>query len=131
MAIYTVHIRASGPKPNLAVVKDGFSLWAAVFGFVWALFIGAWDVAIALFIIQSAATALIPLLIHDPQVQGFAQFGMAVAVGFAANELRRVLLSWRGFEETSVAIAPDVEQAERRYFDTHPDVTIRMLGAMA
>lgn len=128
MSIYSVHIRDTGIKPAMTVVPDGFSWGAAVFGFLWALYMGAWDLALVLFIIQIAAETLIPLLIADVTVQAVAQLGIAVAIGFSAHELRRILLGLRGLREAGVVSGQDRESAERRYFDTHPTITARMLG---
>lgn len=127
MSIYSVHIRDSGAKPALTVVPDGFSWGAAVFGFLWALYIGVWDLALVLFAIQIGAEMLISLMIADTTIQGVAQLGVAVAIGFAAHELRRILLGLRGLREAGVVTGHDRESAERRYFDTHPTITARML----
>ncbi|HEY9163082.1 MAG TPA: DUF2628 domain-containing protein [Magnetovibrio sp.] len=128
MSIYSVHIRDSGSKPAMVVIPDGFSWGAAVFGFLWALYIGAWDLALLLLVIQVASETLISLLLADPAVQGVAQLGVAVAIGFSAQELRRMLLGLRGLREAGVVTGADRESAERRYFDTHPTITARLLG---
>lgn len=112
----------------MAVVPDGFSWGAAVFGFLWALYIGAWDLALLLFVIQVASEALISFLIADATAQGVAQLGVAVAIGFSAHELRRLVLDWRGLREAGVVTGNNRESAERRYFDTHPTITARLLG---
>ena len=127
MSIYSVHLRDNGKKSDLAVVPDGFSWGAAAFGFAWALYIGAWDAALMLFGLQMLASAFIPLLVFDPGAQGAVQLGLALVVGFGANELRRALLALRGLHEVGVATGISAEDAERRYFDDHPDVTAYLL----
>jgi hypothetical protein len=129
MTTYSVHILDTATKSDVALVPDRFSWMAAVFGFVWALFIGAWDLALALFAVQVLAGMAIPLLGLSEAAQGFAQLGVAAAIGFGAFELRRWLLGLRGYRETDVVTGPGAEEAERRYFDSHPDVTARLLGA--
>jgi len=116
---------------DLAVIQDGFSWGAAAFGFVWALYIGAWDLALALVVIQALAGMLIPALIVDAAVQSFAHVGVAITIGFGASELRRVLLEFCGLNEVGVVSGESIEAAERRYLDTHPDVTARLLGVSA
>lgn len=130
MSMYSVHIRDKGEPatPEAVFVPDRFSVAAMIFGFLWALWIGAWDVAIILFAVQVGAGALIPLVISGEAQQGFAQLGVAVIIGFTAFELRRVTLSLHGFREVDVVGGPTPEEAERRYFDTHPTLTARMLG---
>ena len=133
MAMYSVHIReGAGPqsrRPEAVFVPDRFSVAAMIFGFLWALWIGAWDLALALFVLQMVASALIPALVSGEAAQGVAQLGVAVFIGFVAFELRRALLGVRGYRETGLVNADGDEAAERRYFDTHPDLTARMLGA--
>ncbi|HEY9078614.1 DUF2628 domain-containing protein [Magnetovibrio sp.] len=127
MTVYSVHVRDTGLKPNLALVKDGFSWPAAVFGFIWALVIGAWDVALVLFAIQLAAGILAPLLILDPTAQSVVQVGVSVVIGLIANELRRWSLDRRGMFEDAVVTAHDKEEAERRYLDANPYMTSKLL----
>ena len=129
MTVYSVHIRDTGAKPDLALVRDGFSWGAAMFGFLWALFIGAWDLALVLFAVQAVSGALIPLLIDHAGAQAVAQLGVAALIGLAAGEARRALLDWRGVKETGVVTGPGRDQAERRFLDTHPDLAANLLRA--
>lgn len=129
MTTYSVHILDRGSKTDLAVVPDRFSWGAAVFGFLWAAYIGAWDLAAALFALQLAVGLAVPALSFGETAQGFIQLGVAIAIGFSAFELRRALLAWRGYEERDTVTGDSAEDAERRYFDTHPAVTAQMLGA--
>ena len=131
MTIYSVHIRDSSTKPDLAVIPDGFSWGAMVFGFIWALYIGAWDLALVVFVGQALLGALISALIVEPGAQAMAQLGLAVAIGFGAGELRRVLLGLRGLAEAGVVTGQDRQDAERRYLDGHPAITQRLLGNAA
>jgi len=127
MTVYSVHVRDTGLKPNLALVKDGFSWPAAVFGFIWALVIGAWDVALVLLGVQIVAGVLVPLLIGDPTSQTVVQLGVSVVIGLIANELRRWSLDRRGMFEDGVVTAHDKEEAERRYLDANPYMTSKLL----
>lgn len=128
MTVFTVHIKDSFDNPDLILVKDGFSWPAAVFGFMWALAIGAPLLALALFCVQIAVSALLPLWIENAEALGMAQLGSAVLIGLIANEARRWFLTFRGLHEVGVVTAPDKDQGERRFFDAHPDVTARLLG---
>jgi len=127
MTVYSVHVRDTGLKPNLALVKDGFSWPAAIFGFIWALVIGAWDVALVLLGVQIVAGVLAPLLIGDPTSQTVVQLGVSVVIGLIANELRRWSLDRRGMYEDAVVTAHDKEEAERRYLDANPYMTSKLL----
>ena len=127
MSTFTVHVRDTGTQPTLAVVKDGFSWPAAVFGFIWALVVGAWEVALLLFGIQVAVGVVLELLISDPSAQAVVQIGMAVVIGLIANELRRWHLEKRGLYEDAVVTANNKEEAERRYLDANPYMTAKLL----
>jgi len=127
MTVYTVHVRETGLKPTLALVKDGFSWPAAIFGFIWALVIGAWDVALVLFLLQLAVGLAVPMLIGDPTAQAVIHLGVAVVVGLSANELRRWSLDRRNMFEEAVVTAHDKEEAERRYLDANPYMTSKLL----
>lgn len=116
---------------DLAVIPDGFSWGAAAFGFIWALYIGAWDVALVLGVIQLLSSALIGAWVMDAAAQSIAHAGVAIVIGFSASELRRVLFALRGLHEVGVVTGENDEAAERRYLDTHPDVTARLLGVSA
>lgn len=131
MSIYSVHILDTDSMSDLAVIPDGFSWGAAAFGFVWALYIGAWDLALVLVIIQVLASTLIGALLMDAAAQSIAHAGIAIVIGFSVSEVRRVLLAFRGLSEVGVVTGESVEAAERRYLDTHPDVTARLLGVSA
>jgi len=127
MTVYTVHVRDTGLKPSLALVKDGFSWPAAAFGFVWALVVGAWDVAVVLLLLQLAVSVAMPLLIGDPTSQAVIHLGVAVVTGLIANELRRWSLDRRNMFEEAVVTAHDKEEAERRYLDANPYMTSKLL----
>lgn len=127
MSTFTVHVRDTGTQQTLAVVKDGFSWPAAVFGFIWALVVGAWEVALLLFGLQIAVGVLLELLISDPGAQAVVQIGMAVVIGLMANELRRWHLEKRGMYEDAVVTANNKEEAERRYLDANPYMTAKLL----
>jgi len=127
MTVYTVHVRDTGLKPDLALVKDGFSWPAAVFGFVWALVIGAWEVAAILLAVQILAGIALPFVLADPTAQGVAQIGIAAVIGLIAGELRRWSLDRRGLFEDAVVTASDKEAAERRYLDANPYMTAKLL----
>jgi len=127
MTVYSVHVRDTGLRPNLALVKDGFSWPAAIFGFLWALVVGAWEVAAVLFVIQLVAGLAVPMLIGDATSQTVVQLGVSVVIGLIANELRRWSLDRRGMLEDAVVTAHDKEEAERRYLDANPYMTSKLL----
>ncbi|OEJ64405.1 DUF2628 domain-containing protein [Magnetovibrio blakemorei] len=127
MTVYSIHVRDTGLKPDLALVKDGFSWPAAIFGFFWALVLGAWDVALVLLAVQIVAGLALPMLIGDATALSVVQLGVSVLIGLIANELRRWSLDRRGMHEEAIVTAHDKEEAERRYLDANPYMTAKLL----
>ena len=126
---YTVHLREQGSKPDFGVIPDGFSWVEAAFGFAWALYIGAWDLALVLLVIQSVSGAVIHLLIDNAAAQGMAHVGVSEAIGFCVHEFSPGLSLLRRLHECGVVSGESTMDAERRFLDTHPDITQRLLGA--
>ena len=135
MNVYSIHVRgdAQGDKNNQAVklvlVKDGFSLAATIFGPLWALVQGLWEVAIIIFVFYVLMGFLINEFVPGAAAATAAQVGAAVLVGIVANELRRWSLDRRGFEERDTVLGSDSADAERRFFEANPDVLARLEGA--
>lgn len=127
MTVYSIHVRDTGLNPDLALVKDGFSWPAAIFGFLWALVLGAWDVALVLLALQIVAGLALPMLIGDGAALSVAQLGVSVLIGLVANELRRWSLDRHGMHEEAIVTAHDKEEAERRYLDANPYMTAKLL----
>ena len=127
MTVYSVHVRDTGLRPDLALVKDGFSWPAAIFGFVWALVVGAWDVALVLLTVQIVTGLAVPMLMNDATVQTVVQVGVSAVIGLTANELRRWSLDRRGMFEDAVVTARDKEAAGRRYLDANPYMTAKLM----
>ena len=124
MAVYTVHEPPPGryegaPDPErFAFVRDGFSLWACLFGPLWMLRHRMWLVLLGYVIVviglefaqqalrvSSSATFIVSLL-------------LMFLVGFEAATLRRFTLGRRKWVNIGVIVGDDLESAERRFFDT-------------
>lgn len=112
MTIWTVHLRA-GAAPVL--VPERFSVMAALLGPVWLLWHRAWIAAVLLGCAEALALLLAPVALSGP-------FGLALAglAGLHGHDLRRWGLARRGFAETRVVAARDVEAAWLRLLDQGP-----------
>jgi len=136
MNVYSIHVRGdsrnnennTNHKPKLVVVKDGFSLGATAFGPLWALVLGLWEAALIIFIVQLVLGFLINEFVPGNPAQIAAQIGVAITIGICANELRRWNLARRGFAERASVSGTDTIDAERRFFETHPDVLRALEG---
>lgn len=131
MRLYTVHVpaiaRSSSPGSadadligelvsGTVPVKEGFCWPALFFSILWALWHRLWWVALGLIIINALAGGLLAFFGADQVVQTAVSAGIAVALGFLANDLRRRKLTRGGLSERSVVAAATGETAVARYF---------------
>lgn len=117
--LYTVHLgRDDG---ELKLVREGFNWPAFLFSVPWALWHRMWLVAL----IFAAAQGLLGgglLLAGLGQVsQAAASLGLAVLIGYGADELRRNALERRGYTFEDVVCADSLDMAERRVLDARPE----------
>jgi hypothetical protein len=134
MRVYTVHMRPDSPLPDggsvdggsvdggavdggVALVREGFSWPAFLFGPVWALALGLWVVAAALLAAGAVFGLAFELGGADFPMRAAIAVGFQALVGFTANDFQRWSLARRGFAEADLVAAPDLAAAERRYFE--------------
>ena len=120
MRLYTVHLRLHGPGRDLVLVKEGFCWPAFFFSVLWALWHRLWLAAALIFAVQVVLSAGLALLGPDPVSQSAVSIGVAVIVGFLANDLRRWALGRRGYMEHGVVLGADVAAAERTFLESEP-----------
>lgn len=121
MRFYTIHVarRPWAPESALAearAVKDGFSWPAFFFSFVWALWHRLWLVAAALIGLEFATGLVVDATGLDVLTETVASLGLALIVGWVANDLIRRDLERRGLAEAGVVMADSEEDAIKRYF---------------
>ena len=122
MRFYTIHAPHRPWASRDAViaetraVKDGFSWPAFVFSIVWALWHRLWLVAAAIVIAQVALGFLVGLVGLGEAVNFTVSLGLALVVGWLANDLLRGGLDKRGLSERAVVIAASAEDAVERYY---------------
>jgi hypothetical protein len=126
MAVYTVHeplgaAGASPPPEHFVFVRDGFSLWAALFGPLWMLRHRMWLVLVGYGMVVVALGVILRLADAPSPVEMSAAGLLAVLVGFEAGTLRRFTLSRRGYRNVGVVVGDDTELVERRFFDAWAD----------
>lgn len=112
MKLWTVHT-APGRPPVL--VREGFSLWAALFGPLWLLTKGAWLPALLL----GCAEAAIGLAVHGPQ-RTVLELALAWLVGLCGRDMLRWSLARRGYTISHVVTGRDDEAALTRLLDRQP-----------
>ena len=98
-------------------VRDGFSMWAFLFGPLWMIWRRLWLVLL-LYIV---AMALLQVALWALGVSGLVKFTVGVLVGlligFEAPTLRRWTFARRNWIGHGVVVADDEELADWRFFD--------------
>jgi Protein of unknown function (DUF2628) len=124
MTVYTVHEpppregQADADTDRFAFVRDGFYFWAFLFGPLWMIWRRLWLVLILYLIVTVALQVGLHLLGVSNTVKFVVGFLIALLVGFEAATLRRWTYWRRGWRNPGVVVGPDMETAERRFFDS-------------
>jgi hypothetical protein len=122
MPVYTVHAPDATDAGIVATdkfvfVRDGFHLWALVFGPLWLVAHRLWLALIGWIV----ALAVVDLAMTALGAGGAAIFLANVLIGllmgFEAASLQRWTLSRRHWRQLDIVVADDEEAAERRFFD--------------
>lgn len=121
MRIYTVHVRTPAERldRDVILVREGFNWGAFLFSALWALWTRLWLVALGLFALEAVWATLAQEFALDPLVQWPISFGLALILGWVANDLRRWTLFRHGYVEVGVVAAKGNEEALQRFFDQH------------
>jgi Protein of unknown function (DUF2628) len=122
MPVYTVHAPSSdGVDPRatdkFAFVRDGFHVWAALFGVVWLAWHRLWLALIGWIILLAAVDIGMARLGVGRSAVFLANGLIALLMGLEAASLKRWTLSRRRWRQLDIVVADDEEAAERRFFD--------------
>ena len=124
MTVYTVHeprLRngdAAADADRFVFVRDGFYFWAFLLGPLWMLWYRLWLVLLIYLVTTTAIQIGLFALGMSGLVKFTVGFLIALLVGFEAASLRRWTLSGRRWSNVGLVVAPDLESAERRFFDS-------------
>jgi hypothetical protein len=123
MRIWTVHLRDDAAP---VLVREGFSLGAAVFGPLWFAWRRAW---------VPACIALAAWLLVDALTAGGTRLvlvvGLVLLQGLSGHDLRRWSLARRRFTLAEVVRARNGETAWARLLDRRRDLGERLLRRRA
>lgn len=97
-------------------VREGFSWGAFFFSVLWALWHRMWFAALIVFAVSVALSLLTELLGVDDMVSTVIGAAFALIVAWEANDWRRRALDRRGYVNAGIVAAPDLVEAERRFF---------------
>lgn len=124
MKIYTVH----EPPPRkgrtidanrFVFVRDGFHFWAFLLGPLWMIRRRLWLVLLLYIVVLVAVQVGLTLLGVSNRAQFAVGALIALLIGFEASSLRRWTYGRRRWRLHGVVVAPDLEGAERRFFDAY------------
>jgi hypothetical protein len=124
MSVYTVHeppLGAAGTLPDtqrFAFVRDGFSFWAFIASPWWMLWHRLWLVLLSYVVITVALIVALAALGASAAELVLVGLLIALLVGLEASTLRRLALWRRGWRNVGIVSGHDVEDAERRFFDS-------------
>jgi len=123
MRVYTVHAPVVGDASarvtadRAVFVRDGFHVWAFVFGLLWLLYHRLWWASLGYVVVLTGVTVVLALLHVSSGTDFLAMLLLALLMGFEAASLRRWTLSRRKWRQLDVVVANDEQEAERRFFD--------------
>ncbi|MGO4713577.1 DUF2628 domain-containing protein [Bradyrhizobium sp. 2TAF24] len=123
MPVYTVHapVRAgvvdSAATDRFVFVRDGFHLWAALFGALWFVVHRLWWALLGYLVVVLALVAGLWALRVGSDVRVTVMLLVALLTGFEAESLWRWTLSRGKWRQLDVVVADNREAAERRFFD--------------
>lgn len=120
MSTYTVHappprLEASDPE-TFVFVRDGFYVWAFLLAPLWLLLRGLWLVLLGYVAVNAVMSAALYLTGAAPLLKFFANFLLALLIGFEASTLWRWTLNRRGWRMVGFAVGENQETAEQRFF---------------
>jgi len=121
MAVYTVHapLTQAGDLPGpdrMVFVRDGFHLWAALFGPLWFLAQRLWLGFVIDVVVLAALAAAIVLLRVDADDASLVVLLVMLLTGFEAASVKRWACSRGGWRLVDVVVAKDLDAAEHRFF---------------
>jgi hypothetical protein len=115
MKAFTIHARPDDSPERFTFVKDGFS-WPALFvPIFWILWHRLW-LTLLFYVVFVLLVAWTGRLAGESAAAWVAIIG-ALLFAFEANNIRRLSLESRGFDEMGFASGRDLDEAELRFFD--------------
>ena len=124
MPIYTVHeppLRIAGAAADpmrFVFVRDGFYVWAFLLTPLWMLWHRLWLVLIGYVVLSAVIDGLLRFAGASTAVVVFAGILISLLIGLEAGPLRRLTLRRRRWRNAGLVSGYDLEDAERRFFDT-------------
>ncbi|NJO55053.1 MAG: DUF2628 domain-containing protein [Rhodospirillales bacterium] len=121
MKLFTVHVRTPAERldRDVILVKEGFSWPAFFFSALWAIWSRLWLVAFGLITLEVIWAVAANWLDASVLVSAAISVGLALIIGWTANDLKRWTLFRRDYTEVGVVAAANNDEAMQRFFDQH------------
>lgn len=118
---YTVHVKPDAPSPleTAALVKEGFHLWAFIFGIVWALYHRLWGMALLYLLCNIALGVMGERLGMSDAGLAIVQLGFQAIMAYLADDFLRAGLKKQGYIIADIVTAESDLRAELRFFERY------------
>ena len=110
MNVYSVYTSSSKNKEQPIFVKQGFSIYAAIFKVFWAIYHRLWLIVFIFFLVQ----LLVNQLGNDYKLQT-TNIAFTFMFAFLGTESREHKLLSQGYEIKDIIIAQDEDDAELKF----------------
>ena len=127
MRIYTIY-ESNDKVPSAVPIKEGFNWFAFIFSLPWALLNSLWLVALVFLVINFFLMWLLIVFGGNYVAQTIVFSGLALAIGWTANDLKRSNLIKRGYKEETILLADSKKNAILRFFAMKPPQNIKTLS---
>jgi Protein of unknown function (DUF2628) len=122
MPVYTVHApRSYGTDlratDKFTFVRDGFHLWAMIFGPLWLIWNRLWIATLGWIVVIAVLDVGLARLGAGRSAIWFADILVAILLGLEAATLQRWTFSRGNWRQLDIVVADDEDAAERRFFD--------------
>src|SRR6516225_11265563 len=122
MPVYTVHAPQSygadlRATDKFAFVRDGFHLWAMIFGPFWLIWNRLWIATLGWIVVIAVLDVGLARLGAGRSAIWFADILVAILLGLEAASLQRWTLSRGKWRQLDIVVADDEDAAERRFFE--------------
>lgn len=121
MRIYTVHIDPEevGAAQKPVFVREGFNIFAFLFGAFWALYHRLWQPFFLILLLNGALMFAGKEQLISTTSLSILQLSVNVFFGLQGNDWIRSGLTRRGYILADVAVADSLLRAQQRYFDRY------------
>ncbi|MCC7272149.1 MAG: DUF2628 domain-containing protein [Alphaproteobacteria bacterium] len=113
MRVYSVHRRGA----DIVAVREGFSWFALVAPFLWALWHRMWIWGVAMLAVDLVLGGAWDHGWLDAPETAIIAVGVAFLFAAEAHDLYRRTLFWRGYAEEGLSTGRDADAAIRRWAD--------------